>query len=97
MTLLYVDFNSFLMLGFGSVMTILASVAGYQIKKYFKRIEKSGRLRERKQESYYMKLDAVIYALAISSDNIYGQVFQKAYNDKLVEFENERNRIEFDN
>ncbi len=93
---LNLDPSSIVIIIFTAIIGLTSTIAGNRIKNYFKRIEKAALVRERKQESYYMKLDAIVYALAISSDSISSQTFNKAYNDKLAELERERNRLEGD-
>ena len=75
------------------VVTFIFATIGYQLRKHTKKQEESAARRERKQELHYRKLDAVIFALASASDHISGTAFQRVYDQKMREYEQENSFI----
>lgn len=83
--LITIDLNSVVMLTVGTFLTIVAGIINRQIKRYFERIESAGKSREKKQDYHYKVIEAILYALARTHDERTGQIFHRAYNEKLSE------------
>ncbi len=88
------DSNTIIIGFFGAAMTTISGVSSYFAIRYFKRAEKSARRRELKQEMYYEKHDASIFALAATFDKDASEKFMRNYKDRLRELESERKQLD---
>jgi len=57
------------------------------ISGYIKKNEEREKIKEQRLSSYFKKTDAILYAFAVASDKIVADTFQKAYRQKLHEYD----------
>lgn len=83
MLLLVLDYNSFIITVLTVALTTISTVAVKTVRNHFKRREKVEKENQRRQELHFMKIDAVIYAIAASSDNVHSEIFSRKYDEQL--------------
>lgn len=78
---------------FGIGNTIIILIVSYRVTAYLKKREHDERVARAKQEIHYIKLDAVIFALAEASVEPHKSEFQKAYDRRYQELLKDRRNI----
>ena len=73
-------------------LTGMGGLVWHFVRGYLKRREIRERQTQRRQELHFMKIDAIIYAIAASSDSVVSEVFQQKYTEQLNKLIDE-NRI----